>query len=140
LVSEEALRSSAGCYHHAIWFLVPWWSQLAGNVMDVESRRTALVVRVFVAKRNLLCDSWLIAATVLEKFKVRPCRVKIQGLALIGCAWQYPCWRHCFVSVNFSLWWKPKIYDQAMTVLVHCFHFGGVAFGDVGLLVLSWWC
>jgi hypothetical protein len=25
-------------------------------------------------------------------------------------------------------------------VLVHCFLLGVVAFGDVGLLVLSWWC
>jgi hypothetical protein len=39
--------------------------------------------------------------------KVLPCRVKVQGLALIGCAWQ-PCWRHCFASEDFlqgeNLW------------------------------------
>jgi hypothetical protein len=27
-----------------------------------------------------------------------------------------------------------------MTVLVLCFLLGGVAFGEAGLLVLSWWC
>jgi hypothetical protein len=25
LVSEGALRSSADCFHHATWFLIPWW-------------------------------------------------------------------------------------------------------------------
>jgi hypothetical protein len=30
------------------------------------------------------------------------------------------------------------IYDRAMMVLVHCFLLGDVAFGEVGLLVLSW--
>jgi hypothetical protein len=115
-------------------FLVPWWSHLAGNVMAAESWRFALVVWVFVAKRNLLRDSWLVAetwlvgATVQEKFKVRPCRVKTQGLALIGCAWQLPCWGHCFVSADFSPGWKPKIYDRATTVLVQYFLLGGVAF------------
>jgi hypothetical protein len=67
-------------------------------------------------------------ATVHEKFKVRPCRVKTQGLALIGCAWQLPFWRHCFMSADFSPGWKPKIYDRATTVLVHCSLLGGVAF------------
>jgi hypothetical protein len=32
------------------------------------------------------------------------------------------------------------IYDQATTALVQCFLLGGVANGDVVLLVLSWWC
>jgi hypothetical protein len=32
------------------------------------------------------------------------------------------------------------IYDQATTMLVHYFLLGGVAIGDVGLLVLSRWC
>jgi hypothetical protein len=120
--------------HHATWFLIPWWSHLAGNVMAAESSRIALVVWVFVTKRNLLHDSWLIAATwlvgatVQEKFKVRPYRVKTQCLALIGCVWQLPCWRHCFVSVDFSPGWKPKIYDRATTVLVHCSFLRGVAF------------
>jgi hypothetical protein len=31
------------------------------------------------------------------------------------------------------------IYDRAMTVLVHYFFLGGVAFGEAKLLVLSWW-
>jgi hypothetical protein len=102
--------------------------------MAAESRRIALVVWVFVAKRNLLRDSWLIAATwlvgatVQEKFKVQPCRVKTQGLALIDCVWQLPYWRHCSVSADFSPGWKPKIYDRATTVLLHCSLLGGVIF------------
>jgi hypothetical protein len=31
------------------------------------------------------------------------------------------------------------IHDRATTVFVHCFLLGGVAVGEVGLLVLSWW-
>jgi hypothetical protein len=127
-------RTTHHLSYHATLFLVPWWSHLAGNVMATESWRIALVVWVFVAKRNLLRDSWLVAATwqvgatVQEKFKVRPCSVKTQGLALIGCACQLPCWRHCFVSADFSPGWKPKIYDRATTVLVHYSLLGGVAF------------
>jgi hypothetical protein len=32
------------------------------------------------------------------------------------------------------------VYDRAMTMLMHCFFIEGVAFKEVGLLVLSWWC
>jgi hypothetical protein len=32
------------------------------------------------------------------------------------------------------------IYDQATTALVRCFFLGGVAIGESGLLVISWWC
>jgi hypothetical protein len=37
------------------------------------------------------------------KLRVLPFRVKIQVLALIGCAWQWQCscWRHCFESKNY---------------------------------------
>jgi hypothetical protein len=79
-----------------------------------------------------------VGATVQEKYVVQSCRVKIQGLALVSCAWQWPCWRHCFVSGDFLQGWKPKVYDRATTTLVHCFLLGGIAFGEAGLLVLSW--
>ena len=36
-------------------------------------------------------SSMQVGATTLVKFRVLPFRVKIQGLALIGCAWQLPC-------------------------------------------------
>jgi hypothetical protein len=32
------------------------------------------------------------------------------------------------------------IYDRAMTALMHCFLSGGVTIGEVGLIVLSFWC
>jgi hypothetical protein len=32
------------------------------------------------------------------------------------------------------------MYDRVMTVLVQCFPFEGVAIGDAGPVVLSWWC
>jgi hypothetical protein len=79
-----------------------------------------------------------VGATVQEKYVVQSCRVKIQGLALVSCAWQWPCWTHCFVSGDFLQGWKPKVYDRATMALVHCFLLGGIAFGEAGLLVLSW--
>jgi hypothetical protein len=42
LVSEGALRSSTSCYHHATRFLIPWWNQIAKNVMDVEFWGTSI--------------------------------------------------------------------------------------------------
>jgi hypothetical protein len=54
-----------------------------------------MVVQIFVSRWNWLGDSGLGAAAsevrgdnTQGKFKVLPCRVKIQGLALVGCAWQ----------------------------------------------------
>jgi hypothetical protein len=32
------------------------------------------------------------------------------------------------------------VYDRAMTAFVRCFLLEGVAIGEDGLLVLSWWC
>jgi hypothetical protein len=65
------------------------------------------------------CSGMQVGATTHEEFRVLPCRVKIQGLALIGCAWQWPCWRYYFVSEDFlqgkNLW------------------------SMIGRLVLSWW-
>jgi hypothetical protein len=85
-------------------------------------------------------SSMQVGATAQERFKGLSFRVKIQGLALIGCAWQWSCWRHCFESEVLSSGWKPKIYDRAMAVLAHCFLLEGVAFWRAQLLVLSWWC
>jgi hypothetical protein len=74
--------------------LVPWWSQLAENIMEAEIWGPVMVVPVFMARWNWLGDSWhgaaasKVEATTYEKSKVIPCKVKIQCLALIGCAWQ----------------------------------------------------
>jgi hypothetical protein len=46
-------------------------------------------------------SSMQVGATTQEKLTVLPFRVKIQGLALIGCAWQWPCYRNCFESGDF---------------------------------------
>jgi hypothetical protein len=64
-------------------------------------------VWIFVSWQNWLGDSWLEAAapnmgaTIQEKFKFLLFRMKIQGLALVGCVWQWPCSRHFFVSEDF---------------------------------------
>ena len=42
------------------------------------------------------------------KFRVLPFRVKIKSLALIGCAWQWPCWRHCFESGDYLQGEDPR--------------------------------
>jgi D-ribose pyranose/furanose isomerase RbsD len=70
---------------------------LAENDMEVEICGLAMVTRVLVTRRNWLRDRCLwsngmrVGATAHEKFKILPFRVKIQGLVLIGCAWQCPC-------------------------------------------------
>jgi hypothetical protein len=80
---------------------------LAENDMEVEICGLAMVTRVLVTRRNWLRDRCLwssgmrVGATAQEKFKILPFRVKIQGLALIGCAWQCSCWRHCFERDDF---------------------------------------
>jgi hypothetical protein len=38
------------------------------------------------------------------------------------------------------LGWKPKIFDRATMMLVHCFLLKDVTFGEAGLLMLYWWC
>jgi hypothetical protein len=45
-----------------------------------------------------------------------------------------------FCERKLSLGRKPKIYDRATMVLVYCFLLVGVAFKEVGLLVLSRLC
>jgi hypothetical protein len=76
-----------------------------------------MIVWVFVTMTNLLGDLWLVAlslvscAIIHEKFKVIPCRVKIQGLALIGCVWPWVLvegivlWARIFPRVKtYDLW------------------------------------
>ena len=88
LVTEGAFRSSAGGYYHGARFRSV---VLAENDMEVEISGLAMVTRVWVARRNWLRDRCLwssgmrVGATAQEKFKILPFRVKIQGLALIGC-------------------------------------------------------
>jgi hypothetical protein len=42
-----------------------------------------------------------VGAAAHVKFGVLPFKVKTQGLALTGCAWQCHCWRHCFESEDY---------------------------------------
>jgi hypothetical protein len=62
------------------------------NVVKAESRGLVMVVRVLAAMRNLLGDLGLKVAVckwrkiTREKFIVRPFRVEIKCLALVGCA------------------------------------------------------
>jgi hypothetical protein len=58
---------------------------------------------------------------MLVEYRVVIFRVKPQGLDFIGYTWQWPCWRFFFFELNLSPWWKPKIFDWAMIMLVHCF-------------------
>jgi hypothetical protein len=46
-------------------------------------------------------SSMQVGATAQEKSTVLSFRMKIQGLALIGCTWQLSCCRHCFESEDF---------------------------------------
>ena len=91
----------------------PWWSQMwiisgkhehEGNDGDLSLCGNDELAVWCVTRSN----SCLWEDTTHKEFPVLPCRVKIQGLALIGCAWQWPCWRHCFASEDFlqgeNLW------------------------------------
>jgi hypothetical protein len=78
-------------------------------------------------------------ATTQEEFRVLPCGVKIQGLTLIGCVWQWPCWRHCFVSEDFLQGENPWSMIERRWCLCTVFFLEGVVFGEAELLVLSWW-
>jgi hypothetical protein len=55
-----------------------WWSELDGEVELAWSFVTAN-------------SDMFVGVTAQEKFRVLSFRVKIQGLALIGCAWQCSC-------------------------------------------------
>jgi hypothetical protein len=135
------LLPSYGTFSH------PWWSQLAENVMEAKIWGPAVVVWILVARWNWLGDSCLgeaaskVRATTHVKSEFLPCGMKIQGLTLIGCAWQWPRWMHCFCEWGFSPGWRPKIYDQATMALAwELFPSWRHRFWRVGLLVLSWRC
>jgi hypothetical protein len=55
-----------------------WWSDRGGEME---------LAWIFVISDNVL----YVGAIAQEKFGVLSFRVKIQGLALIGCVWQYSC-------------------------------------------------
>jgi hypothetical protein len=83
-------------------------------------RGITFVVRVFVAMRNLLGDSWLVAAVLLSgddiTGEVQSPIFKIQGLAIIDCTRQWPCWRHYFMSADFlqgEILWSMIQRDSA---------------------------
>jgi hypothetical protein len=65
-----------------------WWSDLGGEM------ELALC-------SGLHSCGMKVGATTQVKFRVLPLRVETQGLALTGCAWQWPCWRHCFESGDY---------------------------------------
>jgi hypothetical protein len=44
---------------------------------------------------------WTALLVVLFKYRFTIPRAKTQGLVFIGCAWQWPYRRHCFVNSDF---------------------------------------
>jgi hypothetical protein len=101
----------------------PWWSQRWRMTWKPSFWGSAMVVWVFVTTRTCLviCDlkqqHRKVGAIAQVKFKSLPCRVKIQGLVLISCAWQWPRWRHCFLREDFfqgenlwsMIWYKQRL-------------------------------
>jgi hypothetical protein len=106
-------------------YLLPSWDLSYGSWWSHRRRMTcksifwwlAMIVWLFVTMTNLLGDLWLVAVSLVswaiihEKFKVPPCRVKIQGLALIGCVSQwvlvegFVLWARIFPRVKtYDLW------------------------------------
>jgi hypothetical protein len=92
----------------------PWWSLTRRMVWKLSFWWLAMMVQVFVAMRNLLGDFWIVT-TASECGGDNTGEVQSPILqsenprsSLNFCAWQWPCWMHCFVSKNF-LW--DKNYD-----------------------------
>jgi hypothetical protein len=104
-----------------------WWSVLGGEVELAWSFKTSN-------------NDLYVGANAQEKFRVLSFRVKIQGLALIGCACQCFCWRHCFESEDFLQGEYLRSMIGRRQRFLHCFLLEGVAYGEADLLVLSWWC
>ena len=75
-------------------------------------------------------------ATTYVKSKVLPFRVKIQGLTLIGCAWQWSCWRHCFESENYLQGENPR---SGLNWLCLALSSWRCCFWRIGHQVLFWW-
>jgi hypothetical protein len=80
-----------------------------------------------------------VGAIAQEKFKALPFRGESPMSGLNWLCLAMSLLKALFWEWGFSSGWKLKIYDRATTALVHCYLFGGVAFGEVELLVLSWW-
>jgi hypothetical protein len=104
------------------------------------------VVWVFVAMENLLHDLWLVAAASASGGDSTG---GVQSSTLQGenprSGLKWLCLAMTLLKALFYEWgvsrgWKPKLYDRATAALVHRFLLGGVAFGEVGFLVLFWWC
>jgi hypothetical protein len=85
-----------------------------GECHSCWGMRTSNVDQVFNAMKNLLGDSWLTAATSSSgggsTWEVQSLMFEGENLRffLIGCAWQWPCWSHCFESTHFL---RVKTYD-----------------------------
>jgi hypothetical protein len=96
---EGATQSSVFCYHQVTFAL--WWSQRRRiswrpDCMTSNGGLSLCTFEGLTWCSGLHSSSMKVGATTQVKFRVLPFRVKIKGLVLIGCAPQWPCWRHCF--------------------------------------------
>jgi hypothetical protein len=118
------------------------------NDMKAEFLRTSIGGWVFVAIRNLLGDSCLVAAALASGGdnvgEIHSPTLQGKNLKS-GLSWL--CLTMVLLKALFcERWlspaWKPNVYDWMTTTLVHCFLLGGIAWswisGDVlALLVLQ---
>ena len=51
-------------------------------------------------------------SVVLVRYQFFEARKKFQGLTLIGCTWQWPCWRYCLDSEELLS--RVKTYDLTL--------------------------
>jgi hypothetical protein len=90
---------------HQVTFC-PWWSKRWRISWRPDWRTNYGGLSLCTIERLLdfsgfRCSSIKVGMAAQVKFRVLPFRVKIQNLSLIGCASQWPCWRHCFASGDY---------------------------------------
>jgi hypothetical protein len=142
LVLEGATRISVLCCHQVTFY--PWWSQRRRiswrpnwrtNKWRFESLHCWGTCFVFWFSQQYYARRGGNTGEVQSlTFQNKNPRYGLNWLCLAMSLLKASFWEQ-----GLSSGWKPKIFDQATTALVHCFLLVGVAFGEPVVQVLSWW-
>jgi hypothetical protein len=143
LVLEGAEPSSVLCCHQVTFS--PWWSQ-RWRISWRPDWRTSIggsslyIIEGIAWYSGSRSSNMKVGAASQVKFRVLPFREKIQGLTVIGCVWQWPCWRPCFESGDYLQDENQRSLIGRRWRLCIVSLLGGIAFGEPGVQMSSWWC